>query len=305
MRFPEIDANATTSLGPFPMTRCAHCGGVLRYFNERAWDSPDFQPVDAIQCVRCLWWLCVWTKQKTFPSEWVRNVVWEATVTPFDYMTGEVPLIELRRQLTEGEVDLRNMSASQLERIVTSVFSDALGCRAIHVGRSGDGGIDVLVLDREPPLALQVKRRASGGTEGPAVVRDLIGALAYRSWRRGAIITTADSFSRNASATAAAEPLMRDGYEIDLYTYDALREIVRATQPSERPWRGLAPGLKSKDNEADKTNTATHPSQAADFDLSDLELSELRAALASIHDELIQALEHDIKMKPLWRLTSE
>jgi len=101
----------------------------------------------------------------------------------------------------------------------------------------GDTGLEKRALFYR--LLIPVLADNNLGSEGPAVIRELIGALAYRGWRRGAFVTTAETFSAEAKNTAAAEGLLRDGYSIDLYTYDALRELVRATLPLERPWLDL------------------------------------------------------------------
>jgi restriction system protein len=237
---PPIVGTPDGTLGPFPLKACPFCRGSLRYSPEVArlgWI--EWRRGDAIQCEHCRWWVYVWTKAKFYPFEHVHNVAWEATVCEFDYADAEQPLIALREQLATGAKDPRDLTPRGLERLVTSVFRDWNGVPARHVGRSGDGGIDVLLLDGNPPLAIQVKRRAYGGTEGPAVIRDLVGALAYRGWRRGAVVTTAETFSAQAEETTDAVPLDRDGYEIDLYAYDALRELVAATAPPERPWLDL------------------------------------------------------------------
>ncbi|MEV4843944.1 restriction endonuclease [Micromonospora matsumotoense] len=169
----------------------------------------------------------------------MRNQIWEAAVHAFDYASAEPPITKLRKLINNGRVDLRSISPRQLEQLVTSVFRDYYGCKAAHVGASRDGGIDVLLLDSDQPLAIQVKRRSTPETEGPAVIRELVGALACRGLRRGAFVTTAETFSRQARETASAEPLTRDGYEIDLYTYDALRSVIDLTSCPQRPWIDL------------------------------------------------------------------
>lgn len=229
---------STGVLGPFPLEACPYCGGALRYIPEFALVYQDWRRGDAVQCDRCDWWVYVWTKGNRYVG-YTRNVVWEAAVCDFDYEVAGPPVTEVRRHIASGRKDLRDLTPTTLERLVTAAFREARGCAARHVGQSRDGGVDVLVVDDDPPLAIQVKRRSNGRIEGPAVVRELVGALAYRGWRRGAIVTTAESFSEMAQSTATAAPLQREGYELDLYAYDALRDIVRAGSPPPRPWLDL------------------------------------------------------------------
>lgn len=227
------------SLGPFPLTACPYCARRLAYFPEVAMYYQEWRRADAVQCSSCRWWLYVWTKVKDYSYSRTINQVCESVVCSFDHASAEEPVRELRGAIASGRIDLRDLTPRELERLVASAFSDATGHRARHVGRSRDGGLDVLVLDGDPPLAVQVKRRAAARSEGPAVVRELIGALAYRGWRRGAVVTTAESFSDQAVETATAAPLAADGFAVDLYTYDALREIVVAADPPPRPWLDL------------------------------------------------------------------
>jgi hypothetical protein len=240
---PPITGAADGSLGPFPLKACPYCEGSLQYAPEVSeLEKIEWCRADAVQCQHCRWWIYVWTKAKFYPDEYVKNVIFEASVCEFDYAEAKEPLVALREQITAGSMDLRDLTPRGLERMVTSVFRDATGGTARHVGCSGDGGVDVLVVDGPTPLAIQVKRREGSKNEGPAVIRDLVGALAYRGLRRGAVVTTAKTFTSQARETADAAPLHRDGYEISLYAYDALRDLVQATTPPERPWLDLIYG---------------------------------------------------------------
>lgn len=46
-----------------------------------------------------------------------------------------------------------------MEELVASVFRDFYECEVEVVGKSNDGGVDVIVIDSDNPIMVQVKRR--------------------------------------------------------------------------------------------------------------------------------------------------
>lgn len=235
---PYLFGGVDQPLGPFRQSKCKYCNERLIFENLMT-KGPGNAPqrVDVLSCDRCLWWMMTWAK-----VIWgdvnidLRVVVHEAAVHSFDYQVADQPLMALRQELARHESDLRDLSPKTLELLVGSVFRDFFDAEVEHIGRSGDGGIDLLLVRSSSPIAVQVKRRANRTTESPAVVRELLGAMVLSDLRRGIVVTTADHFG--SASLAMAEPQMRarTGYSIDLYAMDQLLEVLRLVEPLKRPW---------------------------------------------------------------------
>lgn len=99
-----------------------------------------------------------------------------------------------------------------MERLVQSVFRDHFQTDVKHIGKSHDGGVDLLMLLGENPYILQVKRRKSPGkTEGVSCIRELLGATLLNGGKNSIFVTTADHFSsaaKNAAQNAVTKSIV-------------------------------------------------------------------------------------------------
>ena len=104
------------------------------------------------------------------------------------------------------------------------------------VGKSSDGGIDVIVLDSDEPMLVQVKRRTKkGSTEAVKEIRDLIGASVIESRRRLMFVTTADKFSRDA--IEARNTVIENGAveEFELIDFEKFAGLLQLNREEKRP----------------------------------------------------------------------
>lgn len=264
-------------LGPFGQKFCEYCGTLLEYvplFKNPPGNQP--QREDELACPGCRWWVHIWAKAYR-EGDAFRTIAHEAVVHAFDYADSEQPLTALRNKIAKTQIDLRDVSPRDLELLVGSVFRDFYEAEVKHVGGTADGGIDLLIVEGNRPIAIQVKRRKHRSTEAPAVIRDLIGALTLEGLHRGAVVTTAERFGPQSHQNVENPLLERAGYEIDLYALDALLELFQAVDPRDRPWLESAQPhhLSPKDREivqarADKASPAAGSSGTVGFTIPDL-----------------------------------
>ncbi|MBR7827943.1 restriction endonuclease [Actinospica sp. MGRD01-02] len=121
-------------------------------------------------------------------------------------------------QLRDGEgddIDLLEMDPLEFEKLVATLFK----CRGYDVmttSRSGDSGVDVFAVDRDPltggKIAIQVKRYRK--TVNPAVVRELYGTVIAHGAAKGILVTTS-GFGPDSRSFADELPLkLIDGPEL-------------------------------------------------------------------------------------------
>jgi hypothetical protein len=168
-------------------------------------------------CDTCGWWRIFHGTLSGADS----NVAYDFTVAEakrYDVAAMEVPIDSLRRHLLGEPTDLARVHPHVLERLIGDCLAAEFApCEVIHLGRTGDGGIDLLLVesDREPVL-VQVKRRADvAGSEGINVVRELNGVLFREGFARGMVVTTANRYTRGARAEAMTRtPGLAGRYEM-------------------------------------------------------------------------------------------
>jgi len=122
---------------------------------------------------------------------------------------------------------------------VADVFkANYRSAEVVHVGRPGDGGVDVVFVEsggRE--WLVQVKRREKpSAVEGFSTVQNLAGTLLIEGALNGIIVSTADHFS--AAAWDAVRRLKRKRRTIELYDRGVLNRMLDPLLPRS-PWESI------------------------------------------------------------------
>ena len=139
------------------------------------------------------------------------------------------PMAEMTEYLRRRPELLTDINATVFEKFVGEIFRLNWGhVDVIHVGKTNDGGIDlILIVAEDVRWLVQCKRRQSlKATEGVRTVRELLGSLLAEGEMRGIVVSTADHFSFEAKKLAKKENLVDIGYQIELHDYGVLREMM-------------------------------------------------------------------------------
>jgi Restriction endonuclease len=209
---------------------CPYCQSPLRTVLEES--RPycyETVSVELVVCDGCRWWRKRWVPERFFVGETEVGVL---------HVPGAEAVSRAAEALAAFEHDAHwsDWTPTTVEKEVASILAAASGAEAVHVGRAGDGGIDILLFDTaEGPIAVQVKhRRSDRRAESVGVVRELRGAMVLRGLSRGMVVTTATRFSHAARDAARAASDHSVQQTIDLVDarrlLDTLSVIVGAGQ---------------------------------------------------------------------------
>ncbi|MBI4559669.1 MAG: restriction endonuclease [Candidatus Hydrogenedentes bacterium] len=139
-----------------------------------------------------------------------------------------------------------------MEELVGAVmtdFSPASKCR--YCGKSGDGGVDLMLVIGDKPCAIQVKHRQRiDQAESVHYVTHFIGALMLKNIPNGIFVTTAERFS--TAAKAAGKTILSRGLveRFELIARQPFLEMLEATsKPLSDPWRRCIPKVLLHDHE--------------------------------------------------------
>jgi len=216
-------------------THCRDCGGRLEWVIDIA-DTDWSYPAAVMACHECGWWCqyAVGANRDGF-FEWERL---PAALRQYPAADITVPVEALRRELLKRSDILKHLHPTKMEVLVGSVLSDFMDCEVVHTGRTGDGGIDLLLLDGDTPYAIQVKRRARAGSEKVSAVREFVGATLIAGYRRGIYVTTAPYYA--PSAVRSAQKARRGRVVEKLHLIDQgkfLRILNLVSKKTAPPWR--------------------------------------------------------------------
>ena len=204
---------------------------------ERADEVPEdtfFYAADLKWCPHygCGWWSLSQLRHYVERC-YAYSVIYAGCAKRFDLSLSTTPIEILRYELARTPRLVHGLHHSSFERLMEQCIRDKFpGSTVRHVGRTGDGGIDLYAVIDDEPCLIQVKRRIRPvRTEGPAVVRELKGVLVREGVWRGIVVTTANHFTASARAELANKLPLSKPLVIDLIDYHGVIELLerRAT----------------------------------------------------------------------------
>jgi restriction endonuclease Mrr len=134
-------------------------------------------------------------------------------------------LEEVRRYLVAKGDALQSISPAHMEKIVEHAYRNA-GYRTELVAKTGDGGIDVILLGKDDDLVgVQVKRYKN--KVGVDEIREFMGALYVEDFVRGIFVTTS-TFTEGARKYTEQLSYKRS-YPIELVDSKSLLSLLRVS----------------------------------------------------------------------------
>lgn len=162
-----------------------------------------------------------------------------AILKSLDLSNLSIPIKEVRAYLTAKYQSRFDVHPRVFEEVVGSVFR-AHGCAAEVTSYSGDGGIDVIVLEGATTIGVQVKRYAEKNKISVDQIRELAGSLFIQGHTKGIFVTTS-AFQAGAETTAAGSGAK--GIPIELIDAPKFYEKLKIAQLSNarelidrKPW---------------------------------------------------------------------
>lgn len=216
--------------------KCPYCGNELKqeYYVSR-YDRGLSGKQELIQwetiyyCENDGWWQHKINEESTAnPKAWY-SVIHEGILTEYPEDSSKVPIEVLNDYIYKNPEKITNIHDKKMEELVGSVFGSFYNCEVKIVGKSSDGGVDVILVDGDNPTMVQVKRRKSiNKTESVSYVRELLGATLLQKSRSCIFVTTANKFSKEAEKTASLAIDLGLVKRYDLINYDRFINMLKS-----------------------------------------------------------------------------
>lgn len=223
----------------FEFHRCAYCGGCVI-----AAGSDDEVAVLGT-CEDCGFWRIVEVQGAGGFKHGVEVPAVTSVVREFSVASLEAPIQDLRAFLRKRPESMMDMHPRVFELLIRDCLRSVYpGCEVIHVGATGDGGVDLKIVQTgEDPILVQVKRRTrANASEGVDVVRTLNGVLFREGVPTGMVVTSAERFTKAAMSEAHVKWPEANEYRMDLHPrYDIISWLNLPAPDPYQPWRTAAP----------------------------------------------------------------
>jgi hypothetical protein len=181
------------------------------------------------QC-NCGWWqidFYSYMEEENTYKDWFQ-LVYNSQLKMFTVGDKNIPINTLRLHLERHEDKLYEINDRKMEELVASIFREHFQCDVKEVGKSHDGGVDLIMIESDSPTIIQVKRRKSPNkTERVNEIRDLLGATLLSGSKKCIFVTTANHFSQDAinSRNVAIEKNIVESF--DLYNYKSFFDMLQ------------------------------------------------------------------------------
>lgn len=200
-------------------------------------------------CETCGWWNLGLMNFESGPHGDCNEANYRAVLRSYAVQDLNLPIEALRQALSTRPQVIFGINDRKMEQLVADVLRDYIPGSEVSVcGKSGDGGIDLIMVAHEVPFAVQVKRRTRpGSVERVDAVRAFLGASLLRGFDHLMYVTTADHFTggpygaETAAEVAKRRRLVREFHLIDRNRLFAMLRLV--TTGRARTWERLLPPI--------------------------------------------------------------
>lgn len=126
-----------------------------------------------------------------------------------------------------------------MEKLCTDIFRGIYDCEVHHVGMSGDGGKDIIILEANDPILIQVKRRQNPEhVEIVKGVREFVGTMFIEDVKKGIYISIAKTFSKGSEETKKDLLSNRKLEYFEFVNYDKLKILI-GNMETKKNWHKL------------------------------------------------------------------
>lgn len=201
---------------------------------------PLYQYTILYTCSNCYWW-CVRESWDILEYGGEYDYVITGIAKKWNLSDRNIPISILKDYL------IKNKKKSNFGVIDSFVFEKLIAeclkyeyrpCEVHHVGArggKGDEGIDIYLIKDDIEWLIQVKRRIKECSEPVDTIRLLNGVLLRKGKQHGMVITSANSFTRNAKAETAIQT--PGAYCVELIDRGDILKMLSKAHEGKEPWQ--------------------------------------------------------------------
>lgn len=175
-------------------------------------------------CNICGWWLIVEDADQCNNG---LAVAYGGILESFNVNSADIPIEVLIAELPKQVNSIYNIDPKKMEDLVAAILSGVHDCDVHQLGYSKDGGIDLILLNSDSPIAIQVKRREKPNRkEGVKIIHEFLGAAILSDHRDLMFVTNADDFTSGAKKAAAKAVKKQIVERFELLSRDKLISLI-------------------------------------------------------------------------------
>jgi len=229
-------------------TELAHSDSSLTYPD---WlDGGYYDAKETVKkCPQCGWWRLRCKKVTTGDTDARSVEVTSGILKKYQLDDKSIPIQTLQEYINKNNDDVIHIHDKSMEKLVQSIFREHFACDVELIGKSHDGGIDLILVNSASPTVVQVKRRKKlAYTESVSGIREFLGATllakpdkilgdsSLRNAKNCIYVSTCSKFSKHAeqAAKTAIDHGHLESYE--LYDFKRFCDVLKIYSDNKTPW---------------------------------------------------------------------
>ena len=197
------------------------------------------------KCLSCGWWQYSYTGndgcEDRIDKEQVR--IYKGVVKVFNSDDNKLPISVLNEECKRNPSILYQIGTKKFEEFLQDTFQNLYNCEVIHCGKTGDGGIDLIMINSDEPILVQAKRRTESRSKFAEPIKDIrefLGVMLINNSKNGIYVTTSKKYSKNTEKTIQRINKERIVTKFDIVNFDKLISIFNQNkQIHDEPWNKL------------------------------------------------------------------
>ncbi|MDU1115317.1 MAG: restriction endonuclease [Clostridium butyricum] len=226
---------------------CPFCGKEIpKVYNHTKHDTIGIELwafYDVWECDNCGWWeyLYRFSEERDYDTRVSTNnwdIFRHGIIKKFNVSDKQIPINTLMNELLKKQDILYDIDPYKLEDIAQIVFSSYYDCEVKHVGKTGDGGKDLIIVQSDDPILVQIKRRTNREhVELVKGIREFVGTMYIEGANKGVYLSTAKKFSKGSQETAEQLVNNRKFDSFELINYERFCDMLGVVKKdSFKPW---------------------------------------------------------------------
>lgn len=211
---------------------------VYHAFNDKIEWCSAYEEEDVIQCEYCGWWEHSYIFRSDDITDGLRATslrIDRGILREYDIASKEIPINILNNYIKKNPDKIFGINDKKMEELTKSVFRDFYDGEIKIVGKSHDGGKDLILINGKDKTFIQVKRRTQQDKVEPvSSIRDLLGASILEGAKSCIFVTTADHFSlpaKKAAEKAEKKRIVNQFELIDYHRFVDMLQLQKNTVP--------------------------------------------------------------------------
>ncbi len=209
------------------------------------WLSGSFNEWETVnKCPICGWWEHIYRNSSDAILDGIRLSeikIHTSVLRKYEVSSSDIGVDVLSEYIKQNPDKIYKIHHKKMEELTQAILKEHYSCEVELVGKSHDGGKDLILINNDQPTIIQVKRRTRADKVEPVTtIRELLGTTILSEAKSCMFVTTADHYSSMAIKEAKKAVEIKAVEKFELIDYKRFIDMLNLNKVTDKePWKRL------------------------------------------------------------------